>query len=443
MTDLHLGKYRLIERLGRGGMAEVFLAEVTGPADFQKVVALKRILPHLVEDPEFVGLFLNEARLAARLNHPNIVQIFDLGEADGSYFLAMEYVDGPSLRTLLKRALQRREFVPPGHAARILADACEGLAFAHDHMEGGRVANLVHRDISPDNVLLSRAGAAKIADFGIAKPAARRDTDKGVIRGKVWYMPPEQLCDEPLDKRTDVYALGVVLYELLCGLLPYDATNEALAIRAILEVPAIPLTERRPDCPDHLWEIASRALEKEPRDRWPDCRVFHRELERFLQARGEIVGTHEVSQLIAGLFHDLGDRPLTEATLERTTLPARAKATAAACPVCGAPLELAHAAGVVADGCRACGGLWLDAGEMQHLANHPEALLELARRFRPEGGEWDLLERRRSCPRCRTGLLPFEFASLRGIQLDRCDTCKGLWLDHGEAEQIEARLAGH
>jgi len=369
------------------------------------------------------------------------VQIFDLGEADGSYYIAMEYVDGPSLRTLCKRSAQRREPVQPGYAARIISDACEGLAFAHDYKEGGKVANLVHRDISPDNVLLSRAGAVKVADFGIAKPAARRETQAGVIRGKVWYMPPEQLCDEVIDRRVDVFALGVVLYELLTGLLPFDATNETTAIRAILEKPPIPLKQRGADCPDALWDLVRKALEKDARDRYQDCREFHRELERFLQSRGEILGTHDVAGLIAGLFDDLGDRPLTEASLVRTTLPERAKASSVPCPACAGPLELAHAAGIVVDGCRTCGGLWLDAGEMQHLANQPAGLRTVARLFSPEG-EWDLVVRKRCCPRCRAPLIPFEFPSMRGVQLDRCDTCHGIWLDHGEALQLEDRLRG-
>ena len=442
MRDLHLGKYRLLERIGRGGMAEVYLADSTGPGGFRKTVALKRILPHLVDDPEFVELFFNEARIAARLNHPNIVQIFDLGEADGSYYIAMEYIDGPCLRTLCMRATEAKEPIPPGHAARIIADACEGLAFAHEYVEDGHLLQLIHRDVSPDNVLLSRAGSAKIADFGIAKAANQRHTQAGIIRGKVWYMPPEQLLDEALDHRVDVFAAGVVLYELLTGFSPFEASNETTAIKAILDDPPVPLLDRRGDCPKELWTIISRALEKDRNARTPDCRVLTRDLERFLQARGEIVGPHDIAQLIAGLFpENAGETtgPLSP-SVGHSTLPAQA-CTTVPCPACGNMMRLAHAAGVVADGCGTCGGIWLDAGEMQQLANRPEGLLGVAKLFAPSG-EWDCSERERLCPRCHTRLSPFEFPSLRGIQLDRCDTCRGLWLDHGEAEEIEARLHG-
>ncbi|MGC4115435.1 MAG: protein kinase [Myxococcales bacterium] len=442
-NDLQLGKYRLLERIGKGGMAEVFLAEVLGPGGFQKTVALKRIHPHLAEDPEFVEMFLDEARLAARLDHPNIVQIFDLGEADGSYYIAMEYVDGPCLRTLCQRAAERRMPVPPGVAARIIADACEGLAFAHEAQEDGRLLQLVHRDISPDNVLLRKSGAVKVADFGIAKAMAKqRRTQAGVIRGKVWYMPPEQLLDDPLDRRVDVFALGVVLYELLSGVSPFEASNETRAIKAILDEPPVPLLERRPDCPHELWEIIATALEKDREARFADCRAFKRALERFLMSRQEIVGAHEVAQHLAQLFPELfGEAtapiPARAATV-RSTLPQR-NASTVPCPGCGAPMALGHSGGVVVDGCSNCGGVWLDEGEMQQLANRPSGLVAMSRLYKPTG-EWDLNERERTCPRCHTSLEPHEFNSLRGIWLDRCTTCRGLFLDHGEAEAIEARL---
>ncbi|HEY3446967.1 MAG TPA: protein kinase [Myxococcales bacterium] len=442
-SDLQLGKYRLLERIGRGGMAEVFLAEVLGPGGFQKTVALKRIHPHLAEDPEFVGMFLDEARLAARLDHPNIVQIFDLGEADGSYYIAMEYVDGPCLRTLCQRSTETRSPLPPGIAARIVADACEGLAFAHEAREDGRLLQLVHRDISPDNVLLRKSGAVKVADFGIAKAMAKqRRTQVGVIRGKVWYMPPEQLLDDPLDRRVDVFALGVVLYELLSGLSPFEASNETRAIKAILDDPPVPLLERRPDCPPELWEIIATALEKDREARFSDCRGLKRALERFLMSRQEIVGAHEVSQRLSQLFPELygevtAPLPARAATV-RSTLPQR-RASSVACPGCGSAMSLGHSGGVVVDGCSTCGGIWLDEGEMQQLANRPAGLVAMARLYKPTG-EWDLAERERGCPRCRTGLEPYEFNSLRGIWLDRCATCRGLFLDHGEAEAIEARL---
>ncbi|HLK99636.1 MAG TPA: serine/threonine-protein kinase, partial [Myxococcaceae bacterium] len=215
-----LGKYQLIRKLATGGMAEVFLAKAAGPMGFEKTLVVKRILPHLAEDPAFVEMFLSEAKLAAQLNHPNIVQIFDFGEADDAYFLAMEFIDGPNLRVLLKRASQQGVALPPAVCARLIATACEGLAFAHDFADPGtgELLGLIHRDISPDNVLVSRQGAVKVVDFGIAKAAGQsHKTRSGVIKGKLSYMPPEQLRAKQLDRRADVYALGVVLYELLTG----------------------------------------------------------------------------------------------------------------------------------------------------------------------------------------------------------------------------------
>ncbi|HEX8698180.1 MAG TPA: serine/threonine-protein kinase, partial [Myxococcaceae bacterium] len=218
-------------------MAEVFLAKAAGPMGFEKTLVVKRILPHMAEDPTFVEMFLSEAKLAAQLNHPNIVQIFDFGEADGAYFLAMEYIDGPNLRVLLKRAVSQGLALPPAVCARLIASACEGLAFAHDFADPGtgELLGLIHRDISPDNVLVSRQGAVKVVDFGIAKAANQsHKTKTGLIKGKIAYMPVEQLQGQQLDRRADVYALGVVLYELLTGHYPFEATTDVSMMQAIL-----------------------------------------------------------------------------------------------------------------------------------------------------------------------------------------------------------------
>ena len=215
---------------------------------------LKRILPHLAEDPQFVEMFLGEAQLAAQLNHPNIVQIFDFGEAEGSYFIAMEYIDGPNLRTLsAKRAPQAGSAAFRRSARRSSSSACEGLAYAHDFARPatGEPLGLVHRDISPDNILVARSGAVKVVDFGIAKAARPEppDADRARVKGKVAYMPPEQLRGEPLDRRADVYALGVVLYELLTGRKPFEAGSDASMMRAVLYDAAIPAVRRVPTLP--------------------------------------------------------------------------------------------------------------------------------------------------------------------------------------------------
>ena len=167
---MRLGKYQLLRKLATGGMAEVFLAKTDGPMGFEKQLVIKRILPHLAEDPQFVEMFLGEAKLAAQLNHPNLVQLFDFGEAEGSYFIAMEYIDGPTLRLLLARARDLRSPISLGLAARIVSSAAEGLAYAHDFRDQvtDEPLHLVHRDVSPDNILVGRSGAVKLVDFGIA-----------------------------------------------------------------------------------------------------------------------------------------------------------------------------------------------------------------------------------------------------------------------------------
>jgi serine/threonine protein kinase len=249
---MQIGRYELVRKIAKGGMAELFLARAGGPGGFEKTLALKRILPHLAEDPSFVAMFLTEARLASRLHHTNLVQIFDCGQAKGGYYLAMEYIDGPNLRGLARCASGLGVPLPLELCAWIIAEACEGLAFAHEFCDPAtrKPLGLVHRDVSMDNILVSREGAVKVVDFGIAKAADQvHRTQTGIIKGKLSYMSPEQLRAQTLDRRVDVYALGVVFYELLTGRKPFDATTEASMARAILFEPLIPAVKRRPDLP--------------------------------------------------------------------------------------------------------------------------------------------------------------------------------------------------
>jgi serine/threonine-protein kinase len=298
---MQVGKYQLIRKLAVGGMAEVFLAKAEGPGGFEKTLVLKRILPHLVEDPSFVEMFLGEARLVAGLNHPHIVQIFDFGEAEGSYFLAMEYIDGPNLRRWQRQAASRGLSLPPAICARVVAAAAEGLAFAHDFREPGtgRPLGLIHRDVSPDNILVSRQGAVKVVDFGIAKVAGQKHrTQTGIVKGKVAYMPPEQVQAEVLDRRVDVYALGVVLYELLTGRLPFEGSNELGIMKAIISDAPVPATRYRPDVPRALLSILATAMAKDREARYPDCRALQSDLDRFVVSTGVPVGAYQIAQLV-------------------------------------------------------------------------------------------------------------------------------------------------
>lgn len=300
-----LGKYTLVRKLATGGMAEVFLARAEGPGGFAKKCVVKRILPHFNDDPRFIEMFLGEARLAAELNHPNLVQIFDFGQDHGQYFLAMEYIDGPNLRVLNRSA--RAEFGPLAFplAARIICLAAEGLHYAHElRNEQGEFLNLVHRDISPDNILVSRNGAVKVVDFGIAKATTQPHlTKSGMIKGKMAYMPPEQLAREPLDRRADLFALGIVLYELITGGMPFDATSEVSIIQALMSVkPLERATVFRPDCPPALEAIVMRCLEKDRERRYPSCVELQADLEAFIGASGQNVTTRDVAQLVETVF---------------------------------------------------------------------------------------------------------------------------------------------
>ena len=311
-----LGKYELVRKLASGGMAEVFLARAAGPMGFEKTVVLKRILSHLADQPNFVSMFLAEARLAAQLNHPNVVQVFDFGQEGAAYFLVMEYLDGPTLRALIRQASETGRPIPFALAARLVSLACEGLAYAHEFVDAsGTHLGLVHRDVSADNVLVTRNGAVKVVDFGIAKAANQTSfTRTGTVKGKFSYMSPEQLGAQPLDRRADVFALGMVLYELLCGRKPFDTTNDALVVQAIVNGGFAKASKFRPGVPDELQQVLDRALAKSRDDRYPDCRAMQADLERFILQLGETVSQYQLSQLVQELS-PVVPSPATNASL--------------------------------------------------------------------------------------------------------------------------------
>ncbi len=311
-----LGKYQLIKKLATGGMAEVFLARADGPMGFAKMCVVKRILPHFNDDPRFIEMFLSEARLAAQMNHPNLVQIFDFGQADGQYFLAMEFIDGPNLRTLNQAA--RSFFGPIDFAlcARIIALAAEGLHYAHQLKdETGAPLGLVHRDISPDNILVGRQGSVKVVDFGIAKASNQPHlTKSGMIKGKMAYMPPEQLAREPLDQRADIFALGIVLYELVTGGLPFDATSEVSIIQALMnQQPLERPTAFRPDCPPALEQIILTCLDKNRERRFATCSDLQAALEQFVASTGRAVGSRDIAALVETVHSNSDDVTQTNA----------------------------------------------------------------------------------------------------------------------------------
>jgi serine/threonine-protein kinase len=266
-------------------MAEIWVAHQKGPAGFQKDVVLKKILPHLAEDQKFIDMFLDEARLAAQLSHPNIVQIFDLGEVDGEHFIAMEFIDGRDVQAIIDRGLKVRQPFSPAIAARIVADACTALDYAHNFTnKAGTHIQLVHRDVSPQNILVSKDGIVKLVDFGVAKAAtSTHKTQTGAVKGKLSYMSPEQISGKMVDARSDIFALGIVLYELVTGRRPFGHESELLAITAILnEQPQRPC-EIIHTVPAELEAIIFKALEKDPAIRFQSASEMQLALEQVLQ----------------------------------------------------------------------------------------------------------------------------------------------------------------
>lgn len=310
----HFGRYELVRKLAEGGMAEVHLARQRGVEGFTKEVALKRLHPALVGSEGFVAMFLDEARLAARLNHPNVVQILDLGEHQGSYFIAMELIDGLDVGQLLKRALAKGRPLPLELCCRIASDAARGLAAAHRAtFDDGQPLRLVHRDVSPQNLLVSREGVVKVTDFGIAKAARRaQQTMQGVIRGKVSYMSPEQALGEPLDGRSDLFSLGVVLYELLARRRLFRRDSDAETLKAIVVEELPPPSSLNPEVPKALDRLVLRALAREPGERFETGDAFSAALEDFLLETRAAATTLHLKAFLAALdgpANGLGEAP--------------------------------------------------------------------------------------------------------------------------------------
>ena len=270
----NFGRYRLVERIGYGGMAEVFRASYSPAPGFDKTLVVKRILPHLSEDPRFVNMFQDEAAITVHLSHPNIVQVFDFGTIGGIYFLAMEYVHGRNLRQLLRRLRDQSRPVPVGLAAYITAEVARGLAYAHDATDSvGRPLGIIHRDLNPPNILLSYQGGVKITDFGIAKATRRLEkTEAGRIKGKIEYTAPETLLGKDSDHRADLWALGCLLYEMLAGDHPFPVSQDDALAQKIIKItqePYVPVSELRDGVPAPLERAVDLLLQKNPDDR-PD-----------------------------------------------------------------------------------------------------------------------------------------------------------------------------
>jgi serine/threonine protein kinase len=300
------GKYRLTERLAIGGMAEVFKGVVQGEAGFTKPVVIKRLHPRLNEDSSFVQMLIDEARITSQLTHSNICQVLDLGSVAGSYYIAMEYIPGEDLRTIQDHLLRQGKRLPVEAAIYVVTEMLAGLDYAH-RKEGpdGELLHIIHRDVSPHNVLVSYEGAVKVIDFGIAKARMRLvQTQAGVIKGKYRYMSPEQASAKRIDHRTDQFAAGVVLYELLRGSPHSVDVPDGEVLRRMREAVFEPLERLRRDLPGELYLILNRALARDPRQRFEDCGAFRRQLARMLQVTGASFGAVELADLMKDLFDE-------------------------------------------------------------------------------------------------------------------------------------------
>jgi serine/threonine-protein kinase len=329
-----IGRYALVERLGVGGMAEVYLATQDGAVGFQKKVVVKRILPHLAADPQFVEMFAREAKVAARLSHANVVQIFELGEGGGELFIAMEYIDGLTLHRLASSSWERGQAVPVDVVLRTMADAATGLHAAHTLTdEGGRPLHLVHRDVSPDNLMVSKDGVTRVLDFGIAKgDVGGPKTKTGHLRGKIPFMPPEQITGEQLDPRADLYALGVSMYWMLTGERPFDRQSDWHTMHAILHDAPKPPSSLNPLVMPALDALILQLLEK-PRELRPASgREVADRLEE-LASPGSVGGKKTTVQFLAQLLpasHQRGNPVSDVAPIPAPVAESPANATAPA-----------------------------------------------------------------------------------------------------------------
>ena len=295
------GRYLLESKLATGGMGEIFLARIQGAAGFEKKVVIKRILPHLAESPEFVDRFLDEGRLVVQLSHGNIAQVLDMGQVDGHYYLAMEYIDGLDLRALMRGLRQNNETIPPHLVLHILGEVARGLAYAHDRLDdSGRNLGIIHRDVSPSNVIISREGEVKLLDFGIAKAASRlANSVSGTLHGKFLYMSPEQAAGQNLDRRSDLFSLGVCAYEMLTGVRPFNGKSELQTLELIRRGRFDRITAICPEVPSGVEAIINRCMMADPADRYPNADAVRKAALSYTVKSGSVVSGSDLGRYVS------------------------------------------------------------------------------------------------------------------------------------------------
>ena len=320
-----IGRYELCFELASGGMASVYLARAEGAPGFQKLIALKRIHPHLATEKDYVEMFLDEARIASGITHANVCSVFDFGEADGEYFMAMEYLVGEPLsrvhRRVVANADQRSSELLPARMGRVIAGACECLHASHELKDSkGELLHVVHRDVSAENLFVTYDGVVQVVDFGIAHARQRvHHTSAGQVKGTFPYMAPEQMTAAVVDRRVDVWALGAVLWELLTLRRLFLRDTDVNTMYAVLSGEIRPPSDYRKDVPPELDSIVLRALQRNPDERWQTAREMGTALRRFLAKQEELVGPAELADWMTELFPqgELRKRQLME--IARTT----------------------------------------------------------------------------------------------------------------------------
>jgi len=308
MESVHdkIGRYELLAQLATGGMAEIFLARQSGIEGFERLVVVKKLLPHLKNEKKFLDMFLDEARIAAQLAHPNIVQIYDLGQEEGEYFIAMEYLEGESLGYLVRQALVAGKRMPPELALSIAAQVCDGLDCAHNLVDTkGMPLRVVHRDVSPQNIIVLFSGGVKLVDFGVAKAASKiHHTKVGTLKGKFAYMSPEQCLGMPVDGRSDLFSLGTVLWEVITCRRLFKRDQEAAIIHAILNKTVRPPSKYRQEVGPEVDSVILEALARDPDQRFQSAADMAAALREALRHTGRPAGAREIANFVKDVFAD-------------------------------------------------------------------------------------------------------------------------------------------
>jgi serine/threonine protein kinase/Zn-finger nucleic acid-binding protein len=430
-----LGRYQILSPLATGGMGEIYLAEHTGLSGFAKRVAIKRISPSYATSEAYVELFLNEARVGSFLNHPNIVHIFDVGRDKSSLWIVMEYVDGIDLKRLLRRASLAGHPVDCITLASVMIEVLSALEEAH---AGGpyRKEPIIHRDMSPENILIARSGAVKVLDFGLAKWAPGQSTvpsmEGNQIFGKIRYMPPEQLKGELIDVRADLFALGVVMYEALTGELPFGSEDANSVLAAIMAgrppSPSAELGARDKE----MDAIIYKAMDPHRDRRYRTASEMRAALIGYLEDSGAVLPFESLRRMLRpGSPISSSGTSRGEDGLHKIDL-----GVVNRCGKCGGNFSAFFLDGLIVDRCTSCRGVWLDQGEMERLLGAGPGVRA------PDTGPQGKYERapldelHGSCPSCKIGLRRFAVPN-KPASLEICPNCHGTWFDQGELRLLE------